>query len=257
MSDTVQSSICATDFPALSPEISADLMDDLVAAVPRSSDSGTESPFAGGATLVSEVDALHPRDLEETILATQVLAAHHSAMACFRAAAQHDPASKEASRLRRDALTLQRAMAAVLRTLHKSQARPVQENEDDLLPRPTVPTTPPPSPPRATTTRRRKPGETAASTPSRRAEDMAEFPSAADETRDADGGPSGTEPVVHSPPPDVFAERPELQRLRDRWYSLPRWEDMTMEERRETFGYSDNPPEATGSGPDTRPPALE
>ena len=136
----------------------------------------------------------------------------------------------------------------------------MQENEADPLPRPTVPTTPPPpvpstAVPRAAATRRRKPEEAAAPASSRQADGVAA--AAGDETRYADDDPDGTGPVVHGPPPDLFADQPQLQRLRDRWHSLPRWEDMTMEERREAFGYSGNPPEATGSGPDTPPPALE
>ena len=39
------------------------------------------------------------------------------------------------------------------------------------------------------------------------------------------------------PPADVFDGHPDLKALNDRWYSLPRWEDMTMEERRQTWGY--------------------
>ena len=89
MSATTTTQRCATGFPALSPEISAESMDDLIAAAPRTGDhSATDDPLGRDATLVGEVDALHPRDLEETILATQLLAAHHSAMACFRAAAR-------------------------------------------------------------------------------------------------------------------------------------------------------------------------
>lgn len=41
---------------------------------------------------------------------------------------------------------------------------------------------------------------------------------------------------------DPFKADPSLERLRQNWGNLKRWEDMTMEERRETFGYVANTP---------------
>ena len=252
---TIDPSACATSFPMLSPEISADLMDSLIAAAPRTGDTPIDDPLGRDATLISEVDALHPRDLEETILATQLLAAHHSAMACFRAVAHCDPASKDASRLRRDAIALQRSAGAVLRALHRSQARPVHQNEADLLPRPTVPTTPPPAPPRATTPRRRKPQDAADAATREPPVRSPDTPSANDGAPSADDAPAAIDsaaPSAEAPPPDLFARNAGLQRLRNRWATLPRWEDMTMEQRRETFGYNDSPPEAGPPSDSTR-----
>ena len=128
----------ASSFPALNPEISADVTSNLIAAVTGSGDaSGEDDQFGRETTLIAEVDAFHPRDLEETVLVAQLLAAHHGAMTCFRAAGQCEVTGKEASGLRRDAIALQRSLIATLRALHKSQARPV--SEDDLVPRPAVP----------------------------------------------------------------------------------------------------------------------
>jgi len=52
------------------------------------------------------------------------------------------------------------------------------------------------------------------------------------------------EAVKPWPPDDVFDGHPDLKALNDRWYSLPRWEDMTMQERRETWGYKPEPTRA-------------
>ena len=123
----------------------------------------------------------------------------------------------------------------------------MQENEADLLPRPTVPTTPaacaaarddaPPQkagggrgPRNARCRRKRAPGTRVPPTtaPCRT---MTARRSTALASRPRRRRPTSSPTAA------------DLQRLRDRWDSLPRWEDMTMEERRETFGYSDNPPE--------------
>ena len=59
-------------------------------------------------------------------------------------------------------------------------------------------------------------------------------------------GPAAT------PRKNRFDGHPDLQALSDRWYDPPPWEQMSMEERRKTFGYSYTPQE---SGPvhGTRP----
>ena len=51
---------------------------------------------------------------------------------------------------------------------------------------------------------------------------------------------------------------PDLKALNDRWYSLPRWEDMTMEERRQTWGYkSETADAAAGGQPAGEHPGLD
>ena len=205
-----------TCFPALAPDIAADITDDLIAAVPPKPDSTPGDQFGHETTLIAELDALHPRDLEETLLAAQMLAAHHAAMRCFQAAAQCEVTSKEASRLLRDGIALQRSLLATLRALHKSQARPVLEDDVDLMPRPTVPVVVP------------KPARAQA----------ADRPAARE---------AANEQPPAAPPPkprkNPFEGHPDLQALNDRWYDLPPWEQMSMEERRKTFGYTYEPKE--------------
>ena len=203
--------------PAICPEISADLMDGMCAAVPRPAGAGPgDGGFGRDATLISQMDALHPRDLEETMLATQVVVAYHGAMACLAAATRLDPASREASRLRRDGVAQQRALIALLRALHKSLARPVIEDPDTCVPRPTVPTRPSPQ-------ARPQPARTVA----------------AAVAQDEEAPPRR---------PDPFENDPDLRRLRDQWDTLPRWENMTMEQRRATWGYKPEQPKDGSPG---------
>lgn len=199
---------------ALGPELSASLIGGLVAAVPVLANHTTKQ--AREATLIREMNALHPRDLEEAMLASQLLAALHGAEACFAAAEPLDPASKEASRLRRDGLAMQRSVIALQRAYHKSQARPMQEDAAGGEPRPTVPVKPA-TPPRGKAAEKEIPrtamGQAAA--------DHADAPVAA-------GAPAKFDP---------YADDPSLARLSQNWDKLKRWDDMTMEERREAFGY--------------------
>ena len=53
----------------------------------------------------------------------------------------------------------------------------------------------------------------------------------------------------------AYNANPSLKRLRERWDDLPRWEEMSMEERRETFGYEDAPPEPAEDTKPDDPPA--
>ena len=122
---------------ALSPELSASLISGLLASVPVV--AGATTREAREATLIREVNGLNPRDLEEAILASQFLTAHHNAEACFSALDGLDPASMEASRLRRDAMAMQRNALAIHRELNRTQARPMLEDAESGEPRPTVP----------------------------------------------------------------------------------------------------------------------
>jgi hypothetical protein len=227
-----------TSFPALAPDISADVTDGLIAAVTPTADGSPDDQFGHATTLIAELDALHPRDLEETLLASQLLAAYHGAMHCCRAAERCEVASMEDSRLRRDAIALQRSALATLHALHKSQARPVLEDAVDLVPRPTVPTvipkparTPPPAEAAAHHPASRADAEPDTAVPAGARPNAAQPPT-------ANGGPPATSAPERK---DPFAGHPDLRRLNDRWYDLPRWEEMTMEERRETFGYNHTP----------------
>ena len=221
----------ASSFPALDPEISADVTGSLIAAVTGPADAGgQDDSFGRETTLIAELDAFHPRDLEETVLVAQLLAAHHGAMTCFRAAGQCEVTGKEASRMRRDAIALQRSLLATVRALHKSQVRPV--SEDELVPRPVVPIAvprqaarPQPAHPRARPDNARPAAGIAVDDAGR---------GNAEPEGGASAQPAAPAPKRRSNP---FEGHPDLQRLNDRWDSLPPWEQMTMEERRETFGY--------------------
>ena len=218
---------------ALSPELSATLISGLLAAVPVV--AGETDKQVRQATLTREMNDLHPRDLEEAILASQFLTAHHNALACFSALDGFDPASKEASRLRRDAMAMQRNAVAIHRALHKSQARPMQQDAEGE-PRPILPVKLP-NPRRGTAAAKEN------------------LPVAVAAAADKAGASVAAEaPAKYDP----FKDDPSLERLRQNWGKLKRWEDMTMEERRETFGYNYEPEPSvpsTGNGGSAIPSA--
>ena len=209
---------------ALSPELSASLISGLLASVPAVAGASTRD--AREATLIREMNDLNPRDLEEAILASQFLTAHHNAEACFRALDGLDPVSKEASRLRRDAMAMQRNALAIHRELNKTQARPMLEDAESGEPRPTMPVRLP-SPRRGEAAGQENPPDAVAA-------------ATAD---DAGASVAAAAPAKYDP----FKEDPSLERLRQNWYKLKRWEDMTMEERRETFGYKYEPKPPAGA----------
>jgi hypothetical protein len=239
--------ILAASFPALAPAISAAVTDDLFAAVPKPP-ADPANPDGGSGretTLIGEIHAFHPRDLEETTLVVQYLSAYHGAVACLRAAAACDVTSREASRLRRDAVVFQRSMQTILCALHKSQARPI--SEDEAVPRPAVPVARPHPIIKAAASRQHPPaGSDKAPPASRRAEHQGSEPGNADpeEQVEAGGSPGDAATQAPDPPPpaDPFKGDPSLRRLNNRWKDLEPWERMTMEERRETWGYNYTPP---------------
>jgi len=212
---------------ALGPELSASLLSGLLAAVPLM--AGAATPQERRAILIREMDELRPRDLEEAMLASQFLTASHHAEVCFRALEGLDPVSKEASRLRRDGLAMQRSAIATQRALRKSRERPMLEGADGGEPRPTVPVRLA-NPPRGRAAGKENPP-------------VAATPATANRTTaPADSLAQG---LAKS-----HAEDPSLARLSQNWHKLKRWEDMTMEERRETFGYKYEPKSPGGSNGD-------
>ena len=215
MSASLLSTLCAL-LPALAPDLAAGVIGDLLAAIPCR--LGHDDPAGHELDLVRSLAAMHPRDLEEAMLAVQILAAYHGATLCNQAAAGLDPATKDASRLRRDAAVQQRAHVILHRALLRARARPMLADPETGEVRPTVA-------PAAAPVTRRQPADAARA--------------------DAAGE---AEPAKPFPPPDVFDGHPDLKALNDRWYSLPRWEDMTMEERRQTWGYKPEPASATDDG---------
>ena len=220
MSASLLSALCAL-LPALATDIAAGLIGQLLAAVPRLRQD--QDPASADLALVRELAELHPRDMQEAMLAVQQLAAHHHAILCMQAAMQLDIASKEASRLRRDAAMQQRVMATLQRALRQSQARRMPTDAATGE----APVAEPQAEPRPAVTRRRSAAPA--------------IPAAPEDTAEA------SKPF---PRPDLFDNHPDLKQLNDRWHSLPRWEDMSMEERRQTWGYKPEPVAAPdGGGP--------
>ena len=215
MSASQLSALCAL-LPALAPDIAAELIGELLAAVPRL--PAPHDPAERERVLVRRLAGMGPRDPEEAMLAVQAVIAYFGATLCTQAAAALDTTGKEASRLRRDAAVQQRALVALLRALLRARARPMLADPETGEARPAV------------------------------------LPAAAPATRgqradaSAKQAPEEAEPAKPFPPPDVFDGHPDLKALNDRWYSLPRWEDMTMEERRQTWGYKPEPASATDDG---------
>ena len=68
-------------------------------------------------------------------------------------------------------------------------------------------------------------------------------------------GGAAIEPPGPKPRRNPFDGHPDLQRLNERWNDLPPWEQMTMEERRETWGYNYTPKTAEQPQASDQPPA--
>jgi len=195
--------------PALAPAIAAGVIAQLLAALPRLPEHA--DPAASDRALVGQLAELHPRDLEEAMVGVQFLIANHGATLCTQAVKGLDPVSKEASRLRRDVAIQQRAIATLLRALDRLRKRPMLADPASGAVRPTAAPARSAARPRAAAAAQRQEEEEAAAKP--------------------------------WPPDDVFDGHPDLKALNDRWYTLPRWEDMTMQERRDTWGYKPEAPQ--------------
>jgi len=219
MSASQPSALCAM-LPALAPDIAAGLIAELLAAIPRL--PAPHDPAERERVQVRRLADMGPRDPEEAMLAIQAIIAYFGATLCTQAAEALDPASKEAARLRRDAALQQRALVTLHRVLLRARMRPMLADREIGEARPAVL-------PAAAPAARRQPADAVAS---------------------ADA-PEQAAPAKRFPPPDVFDGHPDLKALNDRWYSLPRWEDMTMEERRQTWGYKPEPAGASADAPTT------
>jgi hypothetical protein len=93
--------------------------DTLLASLSRTLSRDAEQPEAAAALL----DAFHPQNPIQAMLAAQAIALHHAAMDCF-AGAMETPAEDRSTitRLHRNAASLTRAFAATLRALQRDQA---------------------------------------------------------------------------------------------------------------------------------------
>ena len=135
MSASQLSALCAL-LPALAPDIAAELIGELLAAVPRL--PVPHDPAERERVLVRRLAGMGPRDPEEAMLAVQAVIAYFGATLCTQAAEALDPAGKEASRLRRDAAVQQRALVALLRALLRARARPMLADPETGEARPAV-----------------------------------------------------------------------------------------------------------------------
>jgi hypothetical protein len=97
------------------PAFFGHLIDALAGALPAG--SAEERSSAAHAAL----DALHPNDMIEAMLAARMIAAHHASMDGFRRAMQADIGDDEAVRLRNNAIAAARSFDAALRALEKRQ----------------------------------------------------------------------------------------------------------------------------------------
>ena len=77
------------------------------------------------------LDALEPRDLIETMLATRIIAAHHATVDSYRRAMQPGVSDADAVRLRNSAIAAARSFDTALRTLEKRRAPAEKLSQSD------------------------------------------------------------------------------------------------------------------------------
>ena len=155
------------------------------------------------------LDALEPRDLIETMLATRIIAAHHATVDSYRRAMQPGVSDADAVRLRNSAIAAARSFDTALRTLEKRRAPAEKLSQSDAQ------GAPPRHPHQA---------PSAADAPDQ--DDLAAFTpeeiAAAEQALDND---------------PVKLQQAELAKR----IPLYRWQDMTMEERRIAYAPSAPP----------------
>jgi hypothetical protein len=210
-------------------------------------------PEAGAANAVwtasvqgalDQLDTLDPRDAMEAMFSVQIIAANAGMVDALRLAFEADTDAKQALRQRASASALARALASAARLLREQRGRPAGEARDwgdvaaglalawqTAVPRPVE------------AARGGKAAAVDAEPIVRWIDELtdAELAVAVEEDRKEKAGepplPAGPGPkVVYRYKPDDYARKwkPDPRA----WRAYPGWENMTMYQRREFFGYS-------------------
>jgi hypothetical protein len=95
------------------------------------------------AAALTMLEAFHPRDHLECMLAAQGVAGHTAIMECFRRAMHADTPEDQAIKLRGNVAQLSRTFSVLLRDLERRQSKPLPERPKGFPPVP-VPTSGPP-----------------------------------------------------------------------------------------------------------------
>jgi len=193
---------------------------------------------------LDELDTLDPRDAMEAMFAVQIIAANAGMVDALRIAFEADTDAKHALRQRASASALARALAVAARLLREQRGRPAGEARDwgdavaglasgwrAAAPRP------------AEAPRGAKAAAVDAEPIVRWIDELndADLAVAVEEDRKEKAGepplPAGPGPkVVYRYKPDDYARRwkPDPRA----WRVYPGWENMTLHQRREFFGYT-------------------
>ena len=193
---------------------------------------------------LDQLDTLDPRDSMEALFAVQIIAANAGMLDALRLAFEVDTDAKQALRQRASASALARGLAVAARLLKEQRGRPAGEVRDwgDALPglvsgwQTAVPRP-------AEAARGAKAAAVDAEPIVKWIDELtdAEVEVAAEEERREKAGepplPAGPGPkVLYRYKPEDYVRRwkPDTRA----WRAYPGWENMTMYQRREFFGYS-------------------
>ena len=193
---------------------------------------------------LNQLDTLDPRDAMEAMFAVQIIAANAGMVDALRIAFEADTDAKHALRQRASASALARVLAVAARLLKEQRRRPASEARDwgDVLPGLALEwQTAVPRPVEAA--RGAKAAAADAAPIVKWIDELtdAELAVAVEEDRKEKAGepplPAGPGPkVVYRYKPEDYARtwKPDPRA----WRAYPGWENMTMYQRREFFGYS-------------------
>jgi hypothetical protein len=112
---------------ASSPRLAAMLMAGIYGTTPISPNTPPEVRAARLGGSLDAVGSFAPRDAIEGMMAAQAVALHHAAMECARRALHPDLPPGAASRLRREAANLSRAMVDMAEALDRRRGKGVQQ----------------------------------------------------------------------------------------------------------------------------------
>lgn len=179
------------DMPLLAfgPSFAEEISRSVIAAIWQMNDEPPHESEVRIAAALTMLEAFHPRDHLECMLAAQGVASHAAIMECHRRAMHPDTEEPIAIKLRANVAQLSRTFSTLMHDMERRQAKP-------LMQRPTPPPPPPPPEPGQDT----PPGPPPA--PAGRESDEPD-----DARTRPDGSPASLDAYAPKPPKQVFIPR--------------------------------------------------
>ncbi|HEY1934357.1 MAG TPA: hypothetical protein VGG99_20300 [Acetobacteraceae bacterium] len=110
-------------FDALNQHVARHLLWDTLATLTPPGEDNAEQQQSRDQAVAEMLEAMHPGDAVQAMIASQAVALHHGAMGCYRWSMQTEAAGIGAVRLRRDAMAMTRTMIFATRELQRMQDR--------------------------------------------------------------------------------------------------------------------------------------